>query len=630
MQSRFALMLLALIAALMVHSRPIPSGDIAEYAVTMIALDDHGTPDVRPENVTAARAMIPMLGEQYDLLEHDMRMTDKQVFSAFVRGREGKVYAIHFFGYSLMATLPFKLTRAAGLDPMTAFQIVNAVFVFILGMSLLRVFGSEWKALFALVLFMACGGYLYFRWTSPEIASAAGLLAGLLLFCSGAPVRGALLAGLASQQNPTILAFFGFAPLLLLCMDYRKDLSLRTNLKAQVTRRRVAALAAGLAVFALPLIFNLFQYGVPNIIARHFSDPGMISLTRLISFYFDLNQGMVLALPGVLLLLAVCVWRSGTRQLALLGLSVLFTLALALPALSVFNWNSGADGVMRYAFWAAMPLLFVALWRLQQQKTWPLLLAPVLVLQMLAMYGATTYSYVELSPLARLAMKHAPRWYNPEPEIFVERTEHHDRYYTPDKIYVHRVDGKPVKTLYNADYPGTEERLCGPGRRPAAGNDIVESDRGWRYLHGQVQCRPAGDSRLTFQLPEFKLAKAGRLESGWYDFEAGGNEWDGAWSSGRHSRIIATLPAGFEPNGISLLGTYFATNKRTRVSVNGVDLGWHALDQVRRIPLRSLRRNSAQLIIDLEHEAPSMPVAGNDAREISIFLRSLIVDGPPT
>jgi len=627
-QARFALILFALITALMGFSKPIPSGDIAEYALTMIAIDAHGTPDVRHENVSVARAMIPMLAEQYDMLEQDMRIPDKQVFSAFVRGREGKVYAIHFFGYSLLATLPYKLTKVTGLAFMTAFQIVNAVFVFILGLSLFRVFRSEWKALFSLGLFMLCGGLLYFRWTSPEITSAAGLLAALLLFCSGAPVRGALLAGLASQQNPTIVAFFGFAPLLLLSLKYRHELSLRSNVMALASKRQVVALAAGLAVFAMPVVFNLYQYGVPNIIARHFSDPAMISLNRLVSFYFDLNQGMVVALPGVLLMLAVWAWTSGRRNLTLLGLAMLFTLALALPALAVYNWNSAADGVMRYAFWASMPLLFALLWRLRQQKKWPLMLGAVAALQALAMYSATSYTYVQFSPLAQLVIAHAPRWYHPEPEIFVERTEHHDRYYSPDKIYVHSVGGKTVTTLYNADFPGTEERLCGSGQRPARSNDTAEHDRGWRYLHGAVQCKSAADTRLTFRLPEFRAAASVRLDSGWYNFEAGGNEWDGAWSAGKNSRILVTLPSAFQPSAIYLLGTYFAPNTRTRVSVNGVDLGWHGLNEVRRIAFSPSIVKGGQLLVELEHEAPRVPEQGGDTREITLFLRSLVVEAP--
>ncbi|MES2901288.1 MAG: hypothetical protein V4723_16270 [Pseudomonadota bacterium] len=624
---RFTALVLALLAAMMALNKPIASGDIHEYALTMIALDRHGTPDLTAEDIAIGRVMVPSSKPQFDLLDQQLAEPGRKVLFAYARGRDDKLYAIHFFGYPLMAVLPYKLTQIAVRSPLRAFQVVNAAFILILALSLFRLYRSAWKAMLVLGLFLLSGGILYFSWTSPEIVSAAGLLAGLVLFCSGAPLRGALLAGIAAQQNPTILAFFGFAPMMLLCLQYQHGTPLRQAALALLTRKNLVALVAGLAVFALPIIFNLLQFGVPNIIAQHFSDSANISLIRLISFYFDLNQGMIVGIPGVLLMLCVWGWRGERRQWHLLGLGLLFTLALALPALSVYNWNSGASGPMRYAFWASMPLLFVLAWRLHTQAKWPpLLLAAVLALQGLAMLSATGNMY--LSPLARLVLEHAPRWYHPEPEIFVERTAHHDSYYWPHEVYVHRVGQQAVTTLYNANYPGADERLCGPGKGVAADNDMADSDRGWRYVHGTVRCQPIGNTRITVRGAQLGTGDPVKLDSGWYGIEDGGGDWSGAWSSGKRSRIEVKLPPGLTPTAINVNGNYFGDNTHTRVFVNGKFQGRLRLNEYRRITFSPSIVGAGPLVIELVHEAPRVPEAAGDPRTMSFFLRSVMVHSP--
>ena len=621
---RFPVSLLVLFSALLIVVRPNFNGDVVEYSLTTIAVADHGTPDIRLDNIATATSMLPRFAAPYAELERGMRAGSEKVYAAFARGREAKVYAIHFFGYSALAAIPYKMFDSVGVDPMKGFVAVNLMALFILGLCLRRLFGSDLKAWAALLLFMLCGGDQYWQWTSPECMSAAALLSGLILFCTGAPMRGALLAGLAATQNPTILAFFFFAPLLKLCLHYDSAASMRDNaMRTLPVGPTIAALVAGVAVFALPILFNLYQFGVPNIIARLFSDPSFVGMTRLVSFFFDLNQGMIVAIPGVLLALALWGWRNPRREAVALALCCAFTLTLVIPALAVLNWNSDAAGVMRYAFWSSMPIVFALLWRLRQNGRWPLpLLVVVFAIQALCTWSARTYSYVEFSPAANFMLRHAPGLYHPEPEIFVERSGHHDDYYSPDKVYLHSVDGKPVKTLYNSAHPGIEQRLCGKGGKLAPDNRFTDSYRGWRYIDGALRCSvPPGPA--VFELEQFKAGGQLSFDGGWSAPEAGGGEWNGAWSVGQRSRIVITLAAGAKPDSLTMLGNYFGANTRTRVSVNGKDLGWHALGGAKAIALTP--STTGKLEIELEHEAPTSP-GGPDTRTLALFLRRVTVE----
>lgn len=617
---RFPLALLALIGAMLIWFKPSFNGDVLEYSLTTIAIASHGTPDITLETIASAKKALPPFTEPYEILEKDMLAGAEKVYAPFARGREGKVYAIHFFGYPALVALPYKLFEHTGVDPMKGFLVINLIILFILGLSLRRFFGSDARAWAALGLFMLCGGAQYWRWITPEFLSAAFLLSGMLLYCSGAPLRGALLAGLAAQQNPTILAFFAFVPLIQLSLQDDSKASLRERLATILPRRNVYALGLGVAVFSLPLLFNLYQFGVFNIIARRFSDPTFIGWTRLWSFFFDLNQGMIIAIPGLLLGLAAWGWGKSRRAAMTLALCIAFMLTLVVPALAVLNWNSDAAGVMRYAFWSSMPILFALLWRLRQSERWPLaLLAVVFALQALCTWSARSYTYIEFSPLANYVLRNAPQLYHPEPEIFAERLGHHDSWYWPDQVYEYSAGGQPLKTLYHEEFADIDARLCGPGNRLSASNRVTESYRGWRYIDGAPRCTvPAGPA--TFELAQFKAGGRIRLESGWSAPESG--DWNGAWSIGKRSRILIKLGEGARPTALGILGTYFGTNARTRVVVNGTDLGWHALDREGTIALPAAAMAPETMQIELEHEAPAAP-GGADTRMLGLFLRKV-------
>lgn len=625
---RFPL-LLALLLAVLVALTPVDyRGDSVEYTLDTVAIASHGTPDIRLDDIARTRAL---LGDAYrapfDELERGMRAGDQDLYAAFTRGREGAVYPVHFFGYPLLAAAPFKVFELLGAPPFKAFVAVNLAAVFVLGLALRRFFGSEKRAWAGLALFMLCGGALYWRWSSPECLSAALLLGGMLYFCAGAPLRGALLAGLASWQNPTILFFFGFAPLLKLCLDWQAGAGPVANLRALASRANIAGLAAGVAVFALPVLFNLYQYGVPNIIARKFSDPSLVGGERLLSFFFDLNQGMAIGLPGLLAGMLLLCARKDRRAHSVLAAALLFLLALAVPALAVLNWNSDAAGMMRYVFWSSMPLLFVLL-ALLRKRAWPLpLVAGVAVLQALAMLHAASYHYTTFSPLARQVLAHAPGLYHPEPEIFAERSAHHDNYIRADEVYVYRIDGAPVKALVNLANPGADAALCGAGAMLAPDNTFTDATRGWRYVDAPLRCAAGELVQRSFQFDDIKAGTALALGEGWSSLEANGPGWSGVWSDGSRSRLVLEVGA-LQAQQILIGGAYLQNQGRTRVRVNGVDLGWHQLDREGPLTLPPAAMQGSRLAIDLEHEAPRSPGA-SDPRQLAFFLREINVRAKP-
>jgi hypothetical protein len=284
--------------------------------------------------------------------------------------------------------------------------------------------------------------------------------------------------------------------------------------------------------------------------------------------------------------------------------------------------------MMRYAFWSAMPLLLALLLRLRAGTTpWPLPLAATLALvQAASMAHAASYSYVEFSPLARLALAHAPRWYHPEPEIFAERSGHNDGSLNVDLVYGYG-DGDARKILFATGRPALVSQLCGGGGTLAADTRYVDSVRGWRYLDGPVHCTAGAAQQPTYGAAQFRSHGAVDLQTGWSGVEDDGAAWRGVWSTGNRSRLVLTPPQGTRPAAVVLAGGYFDGNTRTRVRIAGIDLGWQQLDRNPELALPAARPGTP-LVIELEHQAPHAP-GPNDTRLLAFFLRQVILRPAP-
>ena len=607
--------------------RPRHEGDVIEYAAMAAAIANHGTPDIRVDDLILARAIAnpSYLDIHFDELEaglNDPNATTPK--PGFERTRDGSaVYSIHFFTYSAFGAVALTILGALGLPLSYTFVSVNLSVVFMLGMCLYRLMGTPWRAGSGVLLFMLCGGILYWNWSSPEIATAAALLAALSMFATGAPIVGGLLAGLAASHNPPLVFFAGFGPLFYVLLNYRSGQGLRAAL-AQLLAIRLwfgALLCISLA-FTPPAV-SMFHFGVPSLIAKYSTIPALIGWPRLESFLLDPNQGLIVAVPALVVTLLVLGWRVPTvadrrRHVMLIGSAFTFTLALALPALSALNWNSAAQGVMRYGVWTSMPLLFAFLLYLRAQVRWPKWVVGILLLlQLFFMANARSYTAGEFSPAANWLLRNAPEWYSPDPEIFFERLVHGEPPMDREKTFSYTIAGKLHKTLYNSGGSGVSQ-LCGEGS--ALENRTFDAGYGgWRYFNGEPRC--TSSEQMTAE----QLAKRRLLGKGWSVIQHGGGIWDGAWSDGDVSYITLRPPGQRQSAMLTLRGHYYDGNTRTGVTVNGHDFGWVSLDRGESIDIGSaLTKRNRQIDIELKHEMPGGPVEPvGDNRRIAFFLRGV-------
>lgn len=494
-KGRIVLFIAVLWLAALALTRPNKGGDFQEYALMAIAFSSHGSPDIRPQDITISERLSPEVGfvEVHRRLRAGIARGDKWPFPGFVAGQHGGHYAIHFFAYSALAALPFKLLDAIGAPPFKAFQIVNLAALTILVLALYRFSASVKRTVFATLFFLFSGGLLYSNWCSPEFMTASALLAAMVYSIINRPYLAAVLAGVAAMQNPPLLFFSMFAPLIRIAwVRADEDLAWSAALRRVVTRHTVLASILQAALAAVPVAYSYTTWGVPSIIAALATYPPFITPLRLVSFYFDLNQGMIVAFPvAMLLVVAQLFARNARRWLPHTLLALLFSVALAIPSLSTVNWNSGAAGVMRYAFWGAMPLMYLALGWMHRVPRWPLalLLAMLLVQAGLVKY-ARSYRHETMSPAATFMLERFPALYEPEPEIFFERLTQQDGSMRPDRVIAYPDLEHPKKILFNTESTAAHALLCGPGGRVAPGDARIHP-LGWRYIDGRPLCAPA-------------------------------------------------------------------------------------------------------------------------------------------
>lgn len=489
---RLALFLALLWIAALGLTRASKGGDFQEYSLMAIAFANHGSPDIRLEDIAVSERLSPEVGYVpiHQRLREGLARGDKWPFPGFVGSERGGHYAIHFFAYPALAAIPFKVLDSMGAPPLKGFQIVNMAALTILVLAFYRYSRSVARTVFATLLFLLSGALLYSNWCSPEFVSASLLLAALVYSVLGRPYLAAVLAGVGAMQNPPLVFFSVFAPLIRVAYLYAKEnLSWSAALRLVANRHTVLASVLMVALAVVPMAYNYYLWGVPSIIAVLSTYAPYITLLRLVSFYFDLNQGMIVAFPVVMLLVVVQLFDRGARRwLPHALLALLFSIALAIPSLSTVNWNSGAAGVMRYAFWGAMPLLYLALGWMQRRPRWPvaLLVAMLLVQAGLVKY-ARSYGHTQMGAIALFVLDRFPASYAPEPEIFLERVAGDDGAMHPDRVVAYPDLAHPKKIVFNVESAIAHATLCGPGGRVAPGDARVYP-QGWRYIDGPPVC----------------------------------------------------------------------------------------------------------------------------------------------
>jgi hypothetical protein len=437
----------------------------------------HGSPELQPQDRAALGAL---------LTRESLPVDESRVVSNYHAGRDGRLYCYHFWGYSLAGWPARWLLEGRGRSPLRALPVTNAV---VFGLALGAVAFLPWTAsrrllLGGLLLLSPALGFL--MWPHPEIFSFALVTIALCLAARGRPAAAVLAAALASVQNP---------PLALLAA------LLWASAALAAWRRRSAGPVLLGSLAALPALlsaaFYQWQFGVFSLSVRPSEAAESLSARRAIDLAVDPNLGLIAHAPLLLLLAplgALAALRSRRGWPALLIFLLLPALAYATTANS--NWNNDTSGPSRYVVWMLPLVAFVAPGELGDGPSRPLgrLAAWALGLALATQAGAVLArggplarsDFLEHSWAARLALDHRPALYRPSPEVFVERTLHHEGAFEGPVVY-RDARGRCRKAWLQWRHAEALLAQCGdpPGEmasRLRANAASRETKRGWTYV----------------------------------------------------------------------------------------------------------------------------------------------------
>lgn len=400
------------------------------------------------------------------LVEHFSSLQSPPFFKSF----NGDTYSYHFWLYSLFSSPAYILCKLLKAPLTYSFLLTNIIFTLIASLYISKAKNTLNKPLL-LTLFFTGGLLPYIYWPHPEVFTTSLLLIAIILLDQKRFLLASFFAALAGQQNPPVLIVAAIALIIDAYFQLKQDKPLKAILS------RIPAWTSLTLLSCLSFMFFFYHFGTISLIAASgYSDSSLISINRIQSLYFDLNQGIILALfpafIAFILILFVTKFKNWGSVFIYTGLSVLLTL----PSLSAPNWNSGAELVMRYGVWCAIPLSYLIARTLKHKIISTLVICLQCLLTIYYVVDKSWYRYTQLTPISKFALNHFPSIYNPIPEIFIERgqgNEGVDQKQIYLYIYNETINKVLAKTQSSISLLGCDEQDL----------NIKNEEDGWLYLN---------------------------------------------------------------------------------------------------------------------------------------------------
>ena len=431
----FFLILIIALAIIRIKSEPkaYPTGDAIEYTLMTEAFYNHFGPEVKTSDYESFKQTFTRTNKweenekasYYDAVGAFLQKVDLKNLDynyAFFVDKQGRKYSAHFWFYSLLNLPSRYLCVIVPFNPILIFHITNLLLIVVSCFVFLKTSKFDFIAtgIFC-VLFFYSTNYWYFCWPHPEVFTVSFASMGLWLFFHEKRYTGILLIAIAAMQNQPL----AILPVIL---------SLVVLFENGINIKNLAKLFFCCLPVLAPPVFYFLHYGTTNLIGYQGAlSTDHITWTRVFGFFFDINQGMILALPLILLAYFALYFRK------LLKLKYEETKwdMLILPALLIIvcgastidNWNHGQAVVNRYVTYVGGIVLihfYFLLTEVGNTKLKKGFLVLVVITQILTVVyyqkgEKFDWSTNQPKALSNWVLSHVPKLYNPDPIIFNSR-----------------------------------------------------------------------------------------------------------------------------------------------------------------------------------------------------------------
>ena len=422
------------------HREPYPTGDGPEYVLMTEALLNHASADIRIDDsktfkhessLTKPWNEIPKY-TFFDDIENFLLVKNSYPFlgnfyGSFYVAKNKNVYTHHFYFYSLLNVPMRYVMQITNMRPMLGFKITNIVLI-LLTSALLLLYNKEslWNSIVITSLFFFNAVFWYINWIHPEALTVCLASASIFLFFNKKYYLSIFLMSLASLQNQPLC-------ILVLMIVVHTLLINKFSIRSFIT----SALSSVIVLW--PSIFYYSNFNITNLVNYGgYISTDYITIDKFIGFFYDLNQGAILAIPIIMIvypfIIGFFIVKSTQKKQIEKTLFIPFAIIIiVLIVCTMGNWVHGMAVINRYAVWisAIISLHFFYLFsKIQLPKN---IKIPAIILILVSQVYTTIYfekdnlfdwmSNVHKAP-AEWVLNNFPSLYNPEPCIFIIRTTH--------------------------------------------------------------------------------------------------------------------------------------------------------------------------------------------------------------
>ncbi|MCS7464246.1 hypothetical protein N0M98_29520 [Paenibacillus doosanensis] len=388
------------------YHKPNRYGDGWEYFGMIVSFANHFTPDLKKEDIE----IIHSTALQYNIDANVIKNID---YSGYFKDLSGNFYSYHFWFYSLICVPVFFMLKLFHLNTFKVFQITNAIFLIIMFWWILHKNSfSIRKKTWLILASILSPIWLYLPWSHPEVFSYVLLFIGLIELYEKRLLSSVVLISLASLQNPAIA-------IMVACIIIFYIFSTKKIDKSFIVMSFCSC------IVLVPYLFYYINYKQFNIIASSgYASSSLITISKISSLFFDLNFGMILFIPVLLIGFIWLVFRLNKEVIFWAIVLLMLSMICATQA----NWNSGMMYINRYSVWMIPIIIFSTIDYFTNLKFRNLaIISLVFILSSgtVLIYCITKYdgtNYLKFSPLAKIAFSTVPSLYNPPYEVFVERS----------------------------------------------------------------------------------------------------------------------------------------------------------------------------------------------------------------
>lgn len=414
----------------LVGYKPQTGGDIVEYFGMTQSLRSHAGVSLTPEDQSALEKLLPA-GYFSDP-------------GYYIRGAYQRRYPVHFVAYSVFL-LPFViLLETTGRNPLLVFAIANVFGAGCIVLWLLSRYTHRfWQSVVLLGLILVSPLASFFIWPGPDLIVMLLLLGAIFLFSERKFGWAAVLAALASWHSQPLAPLAGIFALLALIR--------REHAGHGLLNRFVLAAFAG-AIVIVPYLFNLYAFRTltPWTLLQ---DPWTLrygfglhnaSLRKLFEQFFDLNMGVFWYMPALCIFAFPGWWqKQKTGRIHWLIPAAILLTAVFYQTNPAWHYGTSGYGPSRHAlFIVPFAVYYAYAWISSLNNSFIRNLIFVLILGVqafcLSLNGwlvPRLSDTLAQSPAAQFVLDRFPKYYEPTPEIFVDRTTHEDVAFLTTAIY---------------------------------------------------------------------------------------------------------------------------------------------------------------------------------------------------